>query len=281
MRTGCEAAEHVDVLPATSSLSRHLRFAKEFRMAYGMNKVFLSYSRKDEAKARELKQLFEYLGYSVWLDTEDIGGGDLWRSEIVKGIENCQLYAVALTTHSINSEAVRREMDLARTKHKPILPIYTEPKPLKITREMEYQLVGLHIVQYEEMFDARVGAVLDNLTRIPETRIMPASQLGAEAYLQHENGMVIPLNRTGQVVGRGSAADIDVTPWDRNRFVSKRHAELAYRDGKWQLSVCDEAQNPTLVDGKVVSQKAFVALKDGDCLTFADVEFRFLISRRD
>ena len=242
-----------------------------------MDDVFLSYSRKDHAKASELKQRIENLGYSVWLDTEDIGGGYLWRTQIVEGIENCRLYAVALTTHSVNSDNVRRELDLARAKHKPILPIFAEPKPVKISREMEYQLVGLQIVQFEDMFDKQAGAMLDNLTRTPETRVMPTSDTGAGAFLQHENGLAIPLDRKNQVIGRGSAADVDLTAWDRNRFVSQQHAELAYSDSEWQLSVCDRAQNPTLVNDKVLRKGDHVTLKDGDRLTFADVSFHFVV----
>lgn len=246
-----------------------------------MDDVFLSYSRKDHATAAELKRRIEDLGYQVWLDTEDIGGGNLWRSQIVEGIEKCRLYAVVLTAHSVNSDNVRREMDLARSNHKPILPIHAEPKPLKISRDMEYQLVGLQIVHYEDMFDAQAEAILDNLTRIPKTRIMPISEVGAVAYLQHDQGLAIPLNRTDQVVGRGSAADIDLTRWDCNRFVSQRHVKLVYRDGEWRLSVCDKAQNPTLVNDKVVSKGSHVVLKDGDRLTFAEVTFRFLTPQQD
>jgi hypothetical protein len=239
-----------------------------------MDDIFLSYSRKDTATAEQLKRRIEHVGYSVWMDTEDIRGGDLWRKKIVEGIEGCRLYIIVLTEHSIVSENVRRELDLARAKKSPILPVYAEPKPTQISREMEYQLVGLQTVD-EDLFDdpQRAEALLNGLTLPPHTVIMP---IAFAAFLEPDRGAAIPLVKEVQVVGRGPHVDIDLSGLDRHRFVSKRHAELCRQGGTWHLVTSEFASNPTLVNGKLQPRDADVELSDGDLITFADVTLRFV-----
>ena len=241
-----------------------------------MEDVFLSYSRKDRSRVEELKLCIESHGYSVWLDTDDIRAGHLWRSQIVEGIEKCRLYIVMLTTNSIISDNVRRELDLARAKHKQMLPVYAEPKPTHLSRDMEYQLVGLQAVQYEDLFKETSKGLLDELMRTPETLTMPLVEVAIVAVLQHERGDAVPLLRESYLVGRGPGADIDLTPWDHARFVSQRHAELQYRDGSWELRTHEGASNPTLINSNAVPKQATVKLANGDRVTFANVTFRFI-----
>ena len=239
-----------------------------------MDDIFLSYSRKDQASAEKLKQRIEGLGYSVWMDIQNIRGGDLWRRQIVEGIERCRLYIILLSAHSIESDNVRRELDLARAKRVPILPVSTHPAPPGVPREMEYQLVGLQMVD-EHLFEneQRAGALLDGLALPPHTVFMPAV---LAAYLQPDRGPAIPLCGAHQTVGRGRQVDVDLSDLDRNRFVSKQHAELQCRDGVWRLITSEKASNPTLVNGKAYPKGTEINLTNGDQITFANVTLRFV-----
>jgi len=51
-----------------------------------MAKLFLSYSRKDETRARRLTEWLEREGHDVWRDEDDIGGGARFSSEIEKAL---------------------------------------------------------------------------------------------------------------------------------------------------------------------------------------------------
>ena len=244
------------------------------REGAAMDDIFLSYSRKDHASAEKLKQRIEGLGYSVWMDVEDLRGGDLWRRQIVEGIEHCRLYIILLSAHSIESDNVRRELDLARAKRVPILPVCAHSEPLGLSREMEYQLVGLQMVD-ENLFEnkQRAEALLDGLALPPHTAFMPAV---VAAYLQPDRGPAIPLLGARQTVGRGRQVDVDLSDLDRDRFVSKQHAELQCRDGVWKLITSEKASNPTLVNGKACSKGTEIDLKNGDQITFANVTLRFV-----
>ena len=237
------------------------------------NQIFVSYSRNDSEKVWKLKEHIEKTikRSSVWLDQEDIRAGDLWRRQIVEAIEDCRLFIPFLSWHSIHSDNVRRELDIARNRNKPILPVLLDLQPHQISKEMEYQLSGLQRVEYDRMFNDEIVTLVEDLIKIPSTRKMPI----VSAVLKHESGSLISLFGSLQTVGRGPEADVDLTQWDRKHFVSRRHAELSCESGQWNLRALHEANNPTFVNGRLIPKGTDTSLKSGDRIAFADVEFQF------
>jgi tetratricopeptide (TPR) repeat protein len=94
-----------------------------------MAKLFLSYSRKDEAKARRFTEWLERQGHDVWRDEEDIGGGNSFSLEIEKALKECDAVLVLWSAHSVQSAWVRDEAGYGRDAGK-LLPFSldgTEP----------------------------------------------------------------------------------------------------------------------------------------------------------
>ena len=88
-----------------------------------MSHVFVSYSRKDSETVANIVARLERDGLSVWLDREDIRGGELWRETIVKAIDNAYAFVLMLSSNSVASENVRKEVDLAEGANKHLLPV--------------------------------------------------------------------------------------------------------------------------------------------------------------
>jgi hypothetical protein len=238
--------------------------------------IFLSYSRKDKEKAHKLSEHLKKLDRQVWMDSEYIRAGQLWRRQIIDGIEKCQIHVILLTKNSIFSDNVRRELDLARTKKKPILPISDELDASQLSKEMEYQLIGLQQINYSEFIECNSPEViLDELTKTHETRIMHSIDLSSIPKLEHEDGKQIYLRKKEIRVGRGPDVDLDLTPWDRYRFVSRKHAVIFCDDGEWMIRGEDKARNPTIVNDDRVNCGPGVQLKNGAKVTFADIQFKF------
>ena len=105
-----------------------------------MSYIFVSYSRKDKNIIDELVEGLQSAGYEVWTD-RNILGGTLWRHQIVTKIEGCDVFILTLSSNSINSDNVRKELDLAANSGKKIIPVDLET--VTIPQEMQYQLVGL------------------------------------------------------------------------------------------------------------------------------------------
>lgn len=79
-----------------------------------MAKLFLSYSRKDEAKARRFTTWLEREGHDVWRDEDDIGGGASFSSEIEKALKDSDAVLVLWSAESIQSSWVRDEAGFGR-----------------------------------------------------------------------------------------------------------------------------------------------------------------------
>ena len=88
-----------------------------------MQKIFISYSRKDMDFARKLAGSLEKVGYDVWWDITDLRGGDDWVRTIPAAIETSQYVLVVLSSNSSQSEWVEKEYTQALTLRKKIIPI--------------------------------------------------------------------------------------------------------------------------------------------------------------
>ena len=94
-----------------------------------MAKLFLSYSRKDEAKARRFTAWLEREGHDVWRDEEDIGGGSSFSLEIENALKDSDAVLVLWSADSVQSAWVRDEAGFGRDAGK-LLPFSldgTEP----------------------------------------------------------------------------------------------------------------------------------------------------------
>ena len=79
-----------------------------------MAKLFLSYSRRDEARERRLTDWLEREGHDVWRDEDDIGGGASFSSEIEKALNDCDAVLVLWSAESVQSAWVRDEAAYGR-----------------------------------------------------------------------------------------------------------------------------------------------------------------------
>jgi len=102
--------------------------------------VFLSYSRSDEAKARQLAAALEATGYEVWWDAL-IEGGAAYSLSIESALNSADAVLVLWSAKSIESDWVRDEAAQGRERHR-LIPLSldgTQP-PLGFR---QYQVIDL------------------------------------------------------------------------------------------------------------------------------------------
>ena len=87
-----------------------------------MSNIFVSYSHQSEAFVRILVDDIEALGHTVWFDRE-LSGGQAWWDQILETIRECDVFAFALDTGTMNSTACKRECEYAANLGKLILPV--------------------------------------------------------------------------------------------------------------------------------------------------------------
>lgn len=92
--------------------------------------VFLSYAHEDEEAAGKLKEALQGQGLSVWIDQKDVQSGS-WKDRVIDGLKRSRAFVVLLTTASLGSEAVRKELALATSENVPVIPVLPVEIPEK------------------------------------------------------------------------------------------------------------------------------------------------------
>ena len=109
-----------------------------------MTKLFISYAHADSEIVLEISGELQKAGYEAWVDTSGIQGGALWGREIVKGINSCDVFLLFVSSKSILSDYVRRELDIAFDEKRKIIPVMIEKVDIPV--EWDYQLAGIQYV---------------------------------------------------------------------------------------------------------------------------------------
>ena len=134
-----------------------------------MQRIFISYSRKDIDFARRLAGDLEKAGYDVWWDISDLRGGDDWVRDIPAAIEASDFFIVVLTPNSVVSEWVSKEYTEALILRKKIIPIM-----LRRT-SVPFALNTINYVDFtSDDYPVSLRQLLDALEYSGETPVRPA-----------------------------------------------------------------------------------------------------------
>ena len=77
--------------------------------------VFISYSTKDTEIALALLETLESYGLDCWIAPRNIPKGAQWAEEIDKAIQNARVFVVIVSSHSVESRQVPKEIISSRT----------------------------------------------------------------------------------------------------------------------------------------------------------------------
>ena len=81
-----------------------------------MGSLFLSHSSKDKPFVRKLSNDLQRMGHYTWIDEAEIKVGDSLIEKIQNGIAETDYLGVVLSRNSIESEWVKREVNIALTQ---------------------------------------------------------------------------------------------------------------------------------------------------------------------
>jgi hypothetical protein len=87
-----------------------------------MKKVFLSYSRQNAELVAKLIHDLQAAGINIWYD-QTLTGGQRWWDNILENIANCDVFVLALSPESWQSEACKSELQYVAKLGKTILPV--------------------------------------------------------------------------------------------------------------------------------------------------------------
>ena len=164
-----------------------------------MNRVFISYSTKDEQFVRRFYERLKANGLDCFFDRESIPKGDDWIEVLERKLKACDIYVVFLTPEYFKSEWTKLERSVVikeiTTGGKNIIPLllkecdvnispFLQTRQLcDITSESKYQNIYPEILRQlggnpGEDFQPIERNFLPPLCRLPEKHRMPYRSLG-------------------------------------------------------------------------------------------------------
>jgi WD40 repeat protein len=129
-----------------------------------MNKVFVSYSRRNKTFAERIARDLNDAGLEVWVDFRQIHAGELWQEEIYRGIERSDIVVVCLSPDAVVSEWVQREVNAAHEQGKFIIPVMAVDS-LQLLQETESMswLLDVHFINFVDNYENAFPELLDAL----------------------------------------------------------------------------------------------------------------------
>ena len=102
-----------------------------------MSSIFLSHTHADKPIARRLAADLRAAGHSVWIDEAEIEIGDSLVEKIRNGLDQVEYVAALISSASVGSEWVKRELDIASNreideKRVVVLPLLTNGASLSL-----------------------------------------------------------------------------------------------------------------------------------------------------
>ena|SRR5665213_1961973 len=85
--------------------------------------VFISHSTKDKAAGDAVCAALEANGVRCWIAPRDIKPGENWATSILNGIASCRMMVLVFSTHTNDSQHIRREVERAVHRGIPIAPL--------------------------------------------------------------------------------------------------------------------------------------------------------------
>lgn len=127
-----------------------------------MADVFISYSRRDLGLCLEFVSALEDAGIGYWLDKEGIESGSKWGQIISKALHDSKLVVLLASEHSLNSDNVFNEIDLAVNRyHRPVVPVLVGKYPEGHTK-LDYLVYSLQHIELPSDKD-KFGIVISYL----------------------------------------------------------------------------------------------------------------------
>jgi TIR domain len=131
-------------------------------------KVFMSYSRRNDAAVKSLIDDLQPTDVEIWRDAK-LRGGDAWWTEILEQIRKCNVFLFAVSDSSLHSKPCRAELGYAQSLGLPILPVQLgdvasyHADPIFTTQLVDYRdsAHGIQLV-------AALYALADKRTDLPD-----------------------------------------------------------------------------------------------------------------
>ncbi|HRL11863.1 MAG TPA: toll/interleukin-1 receptor domain-containing protein, partial [Aggregatilineales bacterium] len=129
-----------------------------------MERVFISYSRRNKNFAERIARDLSDAGMDVWVDFRQIHAGEMWEKEIIRGLERSAIVVACLSPAFLASEWCTREANMARDQKKLIIPIMVVDSQQGLADSVDLNwLLAVQFINFEGRYEAAFPELLNAL----------------------------------------------------------------------------------------------------------------------
>ena len=93
----------------------------------GNHDIFICFSSKDEAIARDVVQFLEGRGLKCWISLRDVPAGQNYQETIVQALEEARAIVFLFSPFSSQSDEIKKELSLGGGFRVPVFPLRLSP----------------------------------------------------------------------------------------------------------------------------------------------------------
>ena len=123
--------------------------------------IFISYASRDQDAADRIVRAIEQRGMRCWISSRDIKPGTDYQGSIVSALEQCSIVVLVFSQNTNASSEVPKEMSLASSRRKPIIPARIED--VMPAGALAYQLTHAQFTDLFRNFDSRLSELCSYL----------------------------------------------------------------------------------------------------------------------
>lgn len=132
--------------------------------------LFVCFSSKDEAVAREVVEALEASGLQCWISLRDVLPGQNYQEAIVQALESASGIVFLFSEHSNKSQEIRKELSIGGSINVPVFPLRLSP--IAASGALRYELAirqWIDIFPHRQHALARLAQTIKDTIDRPET----------------------------------------------------------------------------------------------------------------
>jgi hypothetical protein len=94
-----------------------------------VGQLYISYSQSDATAAKHIRDTLQGWGHTVWLDDPDEEFDQQLAEQLDRALRECDVFIALLSPASVKSRTVRREIAIAKSLQKTVIPMVVQPMP--------------------------------------------------------------------------------------------------------------------------------------------------------
>ena len=229
--------------------------------------VFISYSRADSILVRDFYNRLVAEGFRVWIDTQGIEPGDLFKAEIASAIRDSRSMVFFSSHHSNTSEWTAKEIGVAVKRKLPIFPVWLDNSDYN--ELVEFDLVNLDATDYTRP-DERKKSLERFIVSLKKKIPCPTTQSSGEPKENQKHTLPDNNKSVGDLVGVYGAKSIvvNVDPIKKEYTV----VALLMKTACWEQYGLDSSAFFTNSNDGAVNQSSFksIGFKNYPALQWCD-----------